>query len=170
MRCRSLGLWCHLIGLSANHEMATLFPLWRLVVAGASCLSWLLTTWQKISAAPLISCSCNWLWWNLSSLLWQMAYSSILAPNELYRFWSFRQTISMTGEIGNQVAFLLMTLSLLQDSECDFYNPKNMKRGLIFRNSQQNVLGVFVSCETKILTLFSENVCVKEDDIRIWVI
>ena len=45
-----------------------------------------------------------------------------------YTVSGLRQTISMTGEIGNQVAFLLMTIVLFAGLGMWFYNPKNMKR------------------------------------------
>ena len=41
-----------------------------------------------------------------------------------YTVSGLRQTISMTGEIGNQVAFLLMTIVLFTGLGMWFYNPK----------------------------------------------
>jgi len=41
-----------------------------------------------------------------------------------YTVSGLRQTISMTGEIGNQVAFLLMTIALFAGLGMWFYNPK----------------------------------------------
>ena len=59
---------------------------------------------------PLV---CNWLLVQEPILFdkWLFSKPFIHSANELY-VSGLRQTISMTGEIGNQVAFLLMTIAL----------------------------------------------------------
>ena len=118
----------HLIGLSANHEMATLF---LCVIGSVAFMSIVtaLTTWQRKIGAFL----------SLILLLLQLASSAGTYPLALtngffqaihpflpmsYTVSGLRQTISMTGEIGNQVAFLLMTIALFAGLGMWFYNPK----------------------------------------------
>ena len=118
----------HLIGLSANHEMATLF---LCVIGSVAFMSIVtaLTTWQRKIGAFL----------SLILLLLQLASSAGTYPLALtngffqaihpflpmsYTVSGLRQTISMTGEIGNQVAFLLMTIVLFAGLGMWFYNPK----------------------------------------------
>ena len=118
----------HMIGLSANHEGATLF---LCVIGSLSFMSIVtaLTTWQSKVGAFL----------SLILLLLQLASSAGTYPLALtngffqainpflpmsYTVSGLRQTISMTGEIGNQVAFLLMTIALFVGLGMWFYNPK----------------------------------------------
>jgi len=106
----------HLIGLTANHEMRTLF---LIIVASLTFMSMVtaLTTWNSRLGA----------FFSLILLLLQLASSAGTYPLALtndffkavnpwlpmsYSVSGLRQTISMTGNIHHQVIFLLVTLIL----------------------------------------------------------
>ena len=120
----------HLIGLTANHEMRTLF---LIIIASLTFMSMVtaLTTWNSRLGA----------FFSLILLLLQLASSAGTYPlaltNDFFRAvnpWlpmsysvsGLRQTISMTGNIHNQMIFLLVTLVLFIGLGMLAYQPKKM--------------------------------------------
>ena len=120
----------HLIGLTANHEMRTLF---LIIIASLTFMSMVtaLTTWNSRLGA----------FFSLILLLLQLASSAGTYPLALtndffkavnpwlpmsYSVSGLRQTISMTGNIHHQVVFLLVTLVLFIGLGMLAYQPKKM--------------------------------------------
>ena len=120
----------HLIGLTANHEMRTLF---LIIIASLTFMSMVtaLTTWNSRLGA----------FFSLILLLLQLASSAGTYPLALtndffknvnpwlpmsYSVSGLRQTISMTGNIHHQVVFLLITLALFIGLGMLAYQPKKM--------------------------------------------
>ena len=120
----------HLIGLTANHEMRTLF---LIIIASLTFMSMVtaLTTWNSRLGA----------FFSLILLLLQLASSAGTYPLALtndffktvnpwlpmsYSVSGLRQTISMTGNIHHQVIFLLVTLVLFIGLGMLAYQPKTM--------------------------------------------
>ena len=120
----------HLIGLTANHEMRTLF---LITIASLSFMSMVtaLTTWNSRLGA----------FFSLILLLLQLASSAGTYPLALtndffkavnpwlpmsYSVSGLRQTISMTGNVHYQVIFLLVTLVLFIGLGMLAYQPKKM--------------------------------------------
>ena len=120
----------HLIGLTANHEMRTLF---LIIIASLTFMSMVtaLTTWNSRLGA----------FFSLILLLLQLASSAGTYPlaltNDFFRAvnpWlpmsysvsGLRQTISMTGNIHSQIIFLLVTLVLFIGLGMLAYQPKKM--------------------------------------------
>jgi len=120
----------HLIGLTANHEMRTLF---LIIIASLTFMSMVtaLTTWNSRLGA----------FFSLILLLLQLASSAGTYPlaltNDFFKAvnpWlilscsvsGLRQTISMTGNIHHQVIFLLVTLVLFIGLGMLAYQPKKM--------------------------------------------
>ena len=120
----------HLIGLTANHEMRTLF---LIIIASLTFMSMVtaLTTWNSRLGA----------FFSLILLLLQLASSAGTYPLALtndffksvnpwlpmsYSVSGLRQTISMTGNIHHQVVFLLITLVLFIGLGMLAYQPKKM--------------------------------------------
>ena len=120
----------HLIGLTANHEMRTLF---LIIIASLTFMSMVtaLTTWNSRLGA----------FFSLILLLLQLASSAGTYPLALtndffkavnpwlpmsYSVSGLRQTISMTGNIHHQVIFLLVTLVLFIGLGMLAYQPKKM--------------------------------------------
>lgn len=106
----------HLIGLTANHEMATLGVILLTSAAFMALVTTLVTLDNKVGAFLA-----------LILLLLQLGASAGTYPIQLsnaffetlhpwlpmsYSVSALRETISMTGQIGSQVAFLSMTLGL----------------------------------------------------------
>lgn len=121
----------HLIGLTANHEMRTLF---LIIIASLTFMSIVtaLTTWNSRLGA----------FFSLILLLLQLASSAGTYPLALtndffkavnpwlpmsYSVSGLRQTISMTGNIHHQVVFLLITLVLFIGLGMLAYQPKKME-------------------------------------------
>lgn len=121
----------HLIGLTANHEMRTLF---LIIIASLTFMSMVtaLTTWNSRIGA----------FFSLILLLLQLASSAgtypIVLTNDFFRAinpWlpmsysvsGLRQTISMTGNIHQQVIFLAVILSLFTGLGVLAYRPKKME-------------------------------------------
>ena len=121
----------HLIGLTANHEMRTLF---LIIIASLTFMSMVtaLTTWNSRLGA----------FFSLILLLLQLASSAGTYPLALtndffkavnpwlpmsYSVSGLRQTISMTGNIHNQIIFLLVTLVLFIGLGMLAYQPKKME-------------------------------------------
>ena len=121
----------HLIGLTANHEMRTLF---LITIASLTFMSMVtaLTTWNSRLGA----------FFSLILLLLQLASSAGTYPLALtndffkavnpwlpmsYSVSGLRQTISMTGNIHHQVVFLLVTLVLFIGLGMLAYQPKKME-------------------------------------------
>ena len=120
----------HLIGLTANHEMRTLF---LIIIASLTFMAMVtaLTTWNSRLGA----------FFSLILLLLQLASSAGTYPLALtndffksvnpwlpmsYSVSGLRQTISMTGNIHHQVIFLLVTLVLFIGLGMLAYQPKKM--------------------------------------------
>ena len=120
----------HLIGLTANHEMRTLF---LIIIASLTFMSMVtaLTTWNSRLGA----------FFSLILLLLQLASSAGTYPLALtndffkavnpwlpmsYSVSGLIQTISMTGNIHHQVIFLLVTLVLFIGLGMLAYQPKKM--------------------------------------------
>ena len=120
----------HLIGLTANHEMRTLF---LIIIASLTFMSMVtaLTTWNSRLGA----------FFSLILLLLQLASSAGTYPLALtndffkavnpwlpmsYSVSGLRQTISMTGNIHHQVIFFLVTLVLFIGLGMLAYQPKKM--------------------------------------------
>ena len=120
----------HLIGLTANHEMRTLF---LIIIASLTFMSMVtaLTTWNSRLGA----------FFSLILLLLQLASSAGTYPLALtndffkainpwlpmsYSVSGLRQTISMTGNVHYQVIFLLVTLALFIGLGMLAYQPKKM--------------------------------------------
>ena len=120
----------HLIGLTANHEMRTLF---LIIIASLTFMSMVtaLTTWNSRLGA----------FFSLILLLLQLASSAGTYPLALtndffkavnpwlpmsYSVSGLRQTISMTGNIHHQVIFLLVTLVLFIGLGMLAYQTKKM--------------------------------------------
>ena len=120
----------HLIGLTANHEMRTLF---LIIIASLTFMSMVtaLTTWNSRLGA----------FFSLILLLLQLASSAGTYPLALtndffkavnpwlpmsYSVSGLRQTISMTGNMHHQVVFLLVTLVLFIGLGMLAYQPKKM--------------------------------------------
>ena len=120
----------HLIGLTANHEMRTLF---LIIIASLTFMAMVtaLTTWNSRLGA----------FFSLILLLLQLASSAGTYPLALtndffksvnpwlpmsYSVSGLRQTISMTGNIHHQVVFLLITLVLFIGLGMLAYQPKKM--------------------------------------------
>ena len=120
----------HLIGLTANHEMRTLF---LIIIASLTFMSMVtaLTTWNSRLGA----------FFSLILLLLQLASSAGTYPLALtndffknvnpwlpmsYSVSGLRQTISMTGNIHCQIIFLLVTLVLFIGLGMLAYQPKKM--------------------------------------------
>ena len=120
----------HLIGLTANHEMRTLF---LIIIASLTFMSMVtaLTTWNSRLGA----------FFSLILLLLQLASSAGTYPLALtndffkavnpwlpmsYSVSGLRQTISMTGNMHHQVIFLLVTLVLFIGLGMLAYQPKKM--------------------------------------------
>ena len=120
----------HLIGLTANHEMRTLF---LIIIASLTFMSMVtaLTTWNSRLGA----------FFSLILLLLQLASSAGTYPLALtndffknvnpwlpmsYSVSGLRQTISMTGNIHSQIIFLLVTLGLFIGLGMLAYQPKKM--------------------------------------------
>ena len=120
----------HLIGLTANHEMRTLF---LIIIASLTFMSMVtaLTTWNSRLGA----------FFSLILLLLQLASSAGTYPLALtndffkavnpwlpmsYSVSGLRQTISMTGNVHYQVIFLLVTLVLFIGLGMLAYQPKKM--------------------------------------------
>ena len=118
----------HLIGLTANHEMRTLF---LIIIASLTFMSMVtaLTTWNSRLGA----------FFSLILLLLQLASSAGTYPLALtndffknvnpwlpmsYSVSGLRQTISMTGNIHSQIIFLLVTLVLFIGLGMLAYQPK----------------------------------------------
>ena len=121
----------HLIGLTANHEMRTLF---LIIIASLTFMSMVtaLTTWNSRIGA----------FFSLILLLLQLASSAGTYPlaltNDFFRAISpwlpmsysvsgLRQTISMTGNIHHQVIFLAVILALFTGLGMLAYRPKKME-------------------------------------------
>ena len=121
----------HLIGLTANHEMRTLF---LIIIASLTFMSMVtaLTTWNSRLGA----------FFSLILLLLQLASSAGTYPlaltNDFFRAvnpWlpmsysvsGLRQTISMTGNIHSQIIFLLVTLVLFIGLGMLAYQPKKLE-------------------------------------------
>ena len=121
----------HLIGLTANHEMRTLF---LIIIASLTFMSMVtaLTTWNSRLGA----------FFSLILLLLQLASSAGTYPLALtndffkavnpwlpmsYSVSGLRQTISMTGNIHSQIIFLLVTLVLFIGLGMLAYQPKKME-------------------------------------------
>ena len=121
----------HLIGLTANHEMRTLF---LIIIASLTFMSMVtaLTTWNSRLGA----------FFSLILLLLQLASSAGTYPLALtndffkavnpwlpmsYSVSGLRQTISMTGNVHYQVIFLLVTLVLFIGLGMLAYQPKKME-------------------------------------------
>lgn len=121
----------HLIGLTANHEMRTLF---LIIIASLTFMSMVtaLTTWNSRLGA----------FFSLILLLLQLASSAGTYPLALtndffkavnpwlpmsYSVSGLRQTISMTGNIHHQVIFLLVTLILFIGLGMFAYQPKKLE-------------------------------------------
>ena len=121
----------HLIGLTANHEMRTLF---LIIIASLTFMSMVtaLTTWNSRVGA----------FFSLILLLLQLASSAGTYPlaltNDFFRAinpWlpmsysvsGLRQTISMTGNIHHQVIFLVVILVLFIGLGMLAYQPKKME-------------------------------------------
>ena len=121
----------HLIGLTANHEMRTLF---LIIIASLTFMSMVtaLTTWNSRLGA----------FFSLILLLLQLASSSGTYPLALtndffkgvnpwlpmsYSVSGLRQTISMTGNIHHQVIFLIITLAFFTALGMLAYQPKKME-------------------------------------------
>ena len=120
----------HLIGLTANYEMKTLF---LIITASLTFMAMVtaLTTWNSRLGA----------FFSLILLLLQLASSAGTYPLALtndffkavnpwlpmsYSVSGLRQTISMTGNIHHQVIFLLVTLVLFIGLGMLAYQPKKM--------------------------------------------
>lgn len=120
----------HLIGLTANHEMRTLF---LIIIASLTFMSMVtaLTTWNSRLGA----------FFSLILLLLQLASSAGTYPLALtndffkavnpwlpmsYSVSGLRQTISMAGNMHHQVVFLLVTLVLFIGLGMLAYQPKKM--------------------------------------------
>ncbi|PLA59812.1 hypothetical protein CYK18_09150 [Streptococcus mitis] len=123
----------HLIGLTANHEMRTLF---LIIIASLTFMSMVtaLTTWNSRIGA----------FFSLILLLLQLASSAGTYPlaltNDFFRAISpwlpmsysvsgLRQTISMTGNIHHQIIFLAVILALFTGLGMLAYRPKKMEEG-----------------------------------------
>ena len=121
----------HLIGLTANHEMRTLF---LIIIASLTFMSMVtaLTTWNSRIGA----------FFSLILLLLQLASSAGTYPlaltNDFFRAinpWlpmsysvsGLRETISMTGNIHQQVIFLAVILALFTGLGMLAYQPKKME-------------------------------------------
>ena len=121
----------HLIGLTANHEMRTLF---LIIIASLTFMSIVtaLTTWNSRVGA----------FFSLILLLLQLASSAGTYPLALtnnffrainpwlpmsYSVSGLRQTISMTGNIHHQVIFLAVILALFTGLGMLAYRPKKME-------------------------------------------
>ncbi|MBN6013096.1 YhgE/Pip domain-containing protein [Streptococcus oralis] len=121
----------HLIGLTANHEMRTLF---LIIIASLTFMSMVtaLTTWNSRIGA----------FFSLILLLLQLASSAGTYPLALtndffkgispwlpmsYSASGLRQTISMTGNIHHQVIFLIITLAFFTALGMLAYQPKKME-------------------------------------------
>ena len=121
----------HLIGLTANHEMRTLF---LIIIASLTFMSMVtaLTTWNSRIGA----------FFSLILLLLQLASSAGTYPLALtnnffrainpwlpmsYSVSGLRQTISMTGNIHHQVIFLIITLAFFTALGMLAYQPKKME-------------------------------------------
>ncbi len=121
----------HLIGLTANHEMRTLF---LIIIASLTFMSMVtaLTTWNSRLGA----------FFSLILLLLQLASSAGTYPLALtndffkavnpwlpmsYSVSGLRQTISMTGNIHHQVIFLIITLAFFTALGMLAYQPKKME-------------------------------------------
>ena len=121
----------HLIGLTANHEMRTLF---LIIIASLTFMSMVtaLTTWNSRIGA----------FFSLILLLLQLASSAGTYPLALtnnffrainpwlpmsYSVSGLRQTISMTGNIHHQVIFLTVILALFTGLGMLAYRPKKME-------------------------------------------
>ena len=121
----------HLIGLTANHEMRTLF---LIIIASLTFMSMVtaLTTWNSRIGA----------FFSLILLLLQLASSAGTYPlaltNDFFRAISpwlpmsysvsgLRQTISMIGNIHHQVIFLAVILALFTGLGMLAYRPKKME-------------------------------------------
>ena len=121
----------HLIGLTANHEMRTLF---LIIIASLTFMSMVtaLTTWNSRVGA----------FFSLILLLLQLASSAGTYPLALtnnffrainpwlpmsYSVSGLRQTISMAGNIHQQVIFLAVTLALFTGLGMLAYRPKKME-------------------------------------------
>jgi len=121
----------HLIGLTANHEMRTLF---LIIIASLTFMSMVtaLTTWNSRIGA----------FFSLILLLLQLASSAGTYPLALtndffkgvnpwlpmsYSVSGLRQTISMTGNIHHQVIFLIITLVFFAALGMLAYQPKKME-------------------------------------------
>jgi len=121
----------HLIGLTANHEMRTLF---LIIIASLTFMSMVtaLTTWNSRLGA----------FFSLILLLLQLASSAGTYPLALtndffkavnpwlpmsYSVSGLRQTISMTGNVHNQIIFLLVTLILFIGLGMLAYQPKKLE-------------------------------------------
>ena len=121
----------HLIGLTANHEMRTLF---LIIIASLTFMSMVtaLTTWNSRVGA----------FFSLILLLLQLASSAGTYPLALtnnffrainpwlpmsYSVSGLRQTISMTGNIHHQVIFLVVILALFIGLGMLAYQPKKME-------------------------------------------
>ena len=121
----------HLIGLTANHEMRTLF---LIIIASLTFMSMVtaLTTWNSRVGA----------FFSLILLLLQLASSAGTYPLALtnnffrainpwlpmsYSVSGLRQTISMTGNIHHQVIFLAVILALFTGLGMLAYRPKKME-------------------------------------------
>lgn len=118
----------HLIGLTANHEMATLGVILLTSAAFMALVTTLVTLDNKVGAFLA-----------LILLLLQLGASAGTYPIQLsnsffealhpwlpmsYSVSALRETISMTGQIGSQVAFLSMTLVLSTLAGYFSYRPK----------------------------------------------
>jgi len=121
----------HLIGLTANHEMRTLF---LIIIASLTFMSMVtaLTTWNSRIGA----------FFSLILLLLQLASSAGTYPLALtndffkgvnpwlpmsYSVSGLRQTISMTGNIQHQVIFLIITLAFFTALGMLAYQPKKIE-------------------------------------------
>ena len=121
----------HLIGLTANHEMRTLF---LIIIASLTFMSMVtaLTTWNSRIGA----------FFSLILLLLQLASSAGTYPLALtnnffrainpwlpmsYSVSGLRQTISMTGNIHQQVIFLIIILAFFTALGMLAYQPKKME-------------------------------------------
>ncbi|RSI82483.1 Chromosome partition protein Smc [Streptococcus mitis] len=121
----------HLIGLTANHEMRTLF---LIIIASLTFMSMVtaLTTWNSRIGA----------FFSLILLLLQLASSAGTYPLALtnnffrainpwlpmsYSVSGLRQTISMTGNIHQQVIFLIIILVFFTALGMLAYQPKKME-------------------------------------------
>jgi len=121
----------HLIGLTANNEMRTLF---LIIIASLTFMSMVtaLTTWNSRIGA----------FFSLILLLLQLASSAGTYPLALtnnffrainpwlpmsYSVSGLRQTISMTGNIHHQVIFLAVILALFTGLGMLAYRPKKME-------------------------------------------